>query len=110
VVGFNAPVAAYFPYSEIIEISLSEQGFHRLWRFIADSFARDQAGRVQTLGPGLYDDSRFYRSGQTYHLFNTCNVWTARALHAAGCPITPALSVTVDGLMSRARSFGEIVH
>jgi len=110
IVGFSSPVSAYFPYSEIIKIELSSADFEYLSRIIAASFARDKAGNIMSLGHGLYGNSRFFLSGETYHLFNTCNVWTARALHAAGLPITPARTFTVEDLMSQARKFGMVVQ
>lgn len=103
VTGLDGPVARRFPHSEVLRIRLSEAGFQGLCRFIADSFARDRHGHVRDLGPGLYGNSRFYRSAERYHLLNTCNVWVARALRAAGCPTTPALSLTAGALMSQAR-------
>ena len=110
IVGFNGSVPAYFPYSEIIRIELSSAGFEHLSRTIAASFATDEAGNTTSLGPGLYGNSRFYLSRETYHLFNTCNVWTARALRAAGLPITPATATRVENLMSQARKFGVVVQ
>lgn len=107
VAGFSGRVSSYFPTSEIIEIKLSYPGFERLCRTLADSFARNEAGRALPLGPGRYGESLFYPSRETYHLFKTCNVWIARALRAGGCPITPALAIRVDGLMSRARTCSE---
>jgi uncharacterized protein (TIGR02117 family) len=110
IVGFNGSVPAYFPYSEIIGIALSSAEFEHLSGTIAASFATDEAGNITALGPGLYGNSRFYLSRETYHLFNTCNVWTARALRAAGLPITPARAITVENLMSQARKFGMVVQ
>lgn len=110
IVGFSGPVPGYFPNSGIIEIKLSYPGFERLCRYIADSYAKDEAGHALRLGPGLYGKSAFYLSRETYHGFKTCNVWAARALRAAGCPITPAFAIRVDGLMSRARTFGAVVQ
>ena len=110
IVGFNGPVPAYFPYSEITGIELSSTDFEHLSRTIAASFATDEAGNTTSLGPGLYGNSRFYLSSETYHLFNTCNVWTARALRAAGLPITPARAITTEDLMSQARKFGRVVQ
>jgi len=109
-VGFSGPVPAYFPYSEIIRIELPAAGFEHLSRAIVASFARDEAGNTTLLGPGLYGKSRFYLSGESYHLFNTCNVWTARALRAAGLPITPARAISVENLMYQARRFGMVVQ
>jgi uncharacterized protein (TIGR02117 family) len=110
IVGFNGHVPAYFPYSGIIRIELSFAGFERLSRTIASSFALDKAGNTTTLSPGRYGNSRFYLSRETYHLFNTCNVWTARALRTAGLPITPATATSVGNLMSQARKFGVVVQ
>ncbi len=110
IVGFSGSVPAYFPYSEIIRIKLSSAGFEHLSRTIATSFAKDEAGNTTSLGRGLYGNSHFYLSRESYHLFNTCNVWTARALRAAGLPITPARTVTVESLMSQARKFGMLVQ
>ena len=110
IVGFNGPVSAYFPYSEITGIELSSAGFEHLSRTIAASFTMDEVGNTTSLGPGLYGNSRFYLSRETYHLFNTCNVWTARALRAAGLPITPVRAITTEDLMSQARKFGRVVQ
>ena len=110
IVGFNGHVPAYFPFSEIIRIELSSAGFERLSRTIALSFALDKSGNTTSPGPGRYGNSRFYLSRETYHLFNTCNVWTARALRAAGLPITPTTAGSVESLMSQARKFGVLVQ
>lgn len=110
IVAFDDPVLVSFPRSEIIEIQLSESGFERLSRHISASYAKDAAGKSVPLGPGLYGVSRMYLSTETYHLFNTCNVWIARTIKEAGCPVTPALIVTVDSLMSRARRFGRLIQ
>ena len=110
VVGFSAPVTSYFPYSEIVRIDLSAQGFERLCRYIQASYAKDDAGASQVLGTGLYGHSRFYLSRETYHAFKTCNVWTARALREAGCPLTPSTTLTVDGLMSQVAELGTLLQ
>ena len=110
IVGFSGPVPVYFRYSEIIGIELSSAGFENLSRTIAASFTRDEAGNASSLSPGLYGNSRFYQARESYHLFNTCNVWIARALRAAGLPITPARAITVESLMSQARKFGMVVQ
>lgn len=110
IVGFSGAVPAYFPLSEIIKIELPSVDFAHLLRTIAASFSIDAAGNATSLGPGLYGNSHFYLSRESYHLFNTCNVWTARALRAAGFPISPARTITVKSLMSQARKFGMVVQ
>ncbi len=94
IVGFNDHVPAYFPNSiEIIRIELSSAGFEHFSRTLASSFALDKAGNTTSMSPGRYGNSRFYLSRETYHLFNTCNVWNARALRTAGLPFNPATAV-----------------
>ncbi len=110
VVGFNNAVAVNFPNSEMIRVELSSIGFEHLTRMLAASFVRDTAGNISSLGPGLYGNSRFYLSNESYHIFNTCNVWTARALRVAGIPVSPARSISVESLMSQARKYGMLVQ
>ncbi len=108
IVGFNDPVADYFPHSEIIELQLSDSGFEKMIQRIATSYSRDDKGNPVIMGPGLYGDSLFYRSKETYHIFKTCNIWTAKALRTAGLPVNPA--IRVESLMSQAGKLGEIVQ
>ncbi len=110
IVGFGGSVSRYFADSEVIRIELSEAGFRRLCSYIERSYARDESGRSLTLGPSLYGDGRFYLSRESYHALNTCNVWTARALREAGCPISPASTLTVDTLMTRTATFGTVIQ
>jgi uncharacterized protein (TIGR02117 family) len=110
IVGFNSSVPAYFPYSEIIEIRLGKPGFAELCHYIAASYFKDSAGNYVALGPGLYGESRFYQSRETYHLFNNCNAWTDRALQTAGCPLKTAPVFTVEDLMARARACGKVIQ
>ena len=110
IVGFRGSVTRYFPGSEVIRIELSEVGFQRLCSYLEDSYALDEAGRSQPLGPSLYGSGRFYLSRESYHAFNTCNVWTARGLREAGCPVTPVENLTVDTLMTNAAEFGTVIQ
>ena len=110
IVGFSGKVAQQYPLSQLIELRVSPQGFEHLLRHIAASFALDNTGRSQFLGPGLYGNSRFYLSRESYHLFNTCNIWTARALNAAGLPISPWASLTARGLMRQAKAAGREIR
>ena len=110
IVSFSRPVTHYFPRSEVIRIELSEAGFERLCSYLENSYALDEAGRSQPLGPSLYGTGRFYLSTESYHAFNTCNVWTARGLREAGCPITPAVNLTVDDLMTRVANCGTVIQ
>lgn len=110
VVGFSGSIAGRYPHSEIVELGLSRGGLGRLSRFIHDSFDRHGHVRVTPLGAAPFGNSRFYPAVGKFHLFNTCNVWAARALQSAGYPITPSLAITATNLMSKARTLGREIR
>ncbi len=105
VVGFSGPAERDVPAREIVEIKVSRPGFEKLAAFIQETYERDEAGGVVRLGPGQYPNSRFYLAREKYHAFKTCNVWTARALRAAGCPITPFHALTASNVIDQARAY-----
>lgn len=104
VVGLDAPIAAHFPRSKIVELRVSRRGFDALMRFVADEHERDAGGRSIRLQRGLYGPSWFYAARSTYSLFNTCNTWVARALQTAGLPVAPSGVITAAGVMQQVRS------
>ena len=108
VVGVRGSLPQNFPASEIIEITLSRDGFDRLIRYIHDAYDRAGAPPVAPLGPGLYGDGRFYPARESFNLFRTCNVWTARGLRDAGLPVHD--SITMEGLMSQVRGIGKVIQ
>jgi hypothetical protein len=50
---------------------------------------------------GLRAQSYFYPATGAFHLFNTCNTWTAGILRAGGMEISPAGIITAHDLMQR---------
>jgi len=108
VAGVRGPLAENFPASEIIEVKLSRDGFERLVRYIHDAYDRAGAPAAAPLGPGLYGDSRFYPARESFNIFRTCNVWTARGLRGAGLPIED--SITMEGVLSQARGIGKVIQ
>lgn len=105
VVGVKGAVAEWFAGYEIVRLDVPRSGFVRLAAFIHQSFARDGAAKARPVGPGWGRDSLFYPARGRFHLFNTCNGWTARALEAAGYPMGLFKPVTADRLIAKARSF-----
>jgi uncharacterized protein (TIGR02117 family) len=110
ITSFSGRVEQYFPGSGITRLELTPAGLEALLHHVAASFARDGDGSARDLGRGLYGESRFFASRERYHLFKTCNVWTARALHSAGIPIRAASTFTTSALMERLRPHGELVQ
>ena len=89
---------------EVISVGLTEKGFRRLAKTLAAEFERPVDGRAEAISRGLYPHSYFYRAHGDFHLFNTCNTWTARMLSASGIALSPSGIVTADKLMSRLRA------
>ena len=110
IVGFNSPVEDYFGLSEIIQIDLSVNAFHKLCRFIHRTYARDSLGKVIETGKGLYGNSRFFLGKPKYYFPKTCNVWTAQALKEAGLKISPLSCQKAEIVMERARKFGKVIR
>ena len=106
VVGLRVHPHTYFPHSEMVSVPLSYDGLIRVSQFIHDTYSRDAAGKARRLGSGWYPNSAFYQAIGTYYLFNTCNIWVAKALRAAGCAMTPASAVTAENVIAQARQCG----
>ncbi len=93
-----------YPDSERISVRLTERGFRHLVRAIAGDFKRPKRARAAPLSRGLYPQSNFYEAHGKFHIFNTCNTWTARMLRAGGISLSPSGIITADDLMDRLRT------
>ena len=89
---------------EVVPVALTDVGFRNLIGAIAATFERPSGGRADSVSRGLYSHSRFYHAHGEFHLFNTCNTWTARMLRAGGVALSSSGVVTADGLMARLRA------
>ena len=85
-------------------LALTQSGFRQLIGAIADDFVRPGDGRAEPSSRGLYPHSHFYNARGTFHLFNTCNTWTARMLLSGGVNVSPSAVITADQLLARLRS------
>ena len=102
--GLATPPGQAGAGAETLRVALTEAGFRRLARALADQFERPAGGRAAPVSRGLYPHSNFYNAHGRFHLFNTCNTWTARMLRAGGVGLSPSGIVTADGLMTRLRA------
>jgi uncharacterized protein (TIGR02117 family) len=84
VVPLARPPRDYFRQSEIAEIRVTEQGYRDVLAFVAETFTRTPVQGVIRLSPSLYGNGWFYRAEGSFHAFNTCNTWAARAIKKAG--------------------------
>lgn len=93
-----------YPESDLVRVALTEKGFRYLVGAIAGEFKRPKGARSKPLSRGLYPDSNFYEAHGKFHIFNTCNTWTARMLRASGVELSPTGIITADDLMERLRA------
>ena len=89
--------------NEVISINLTEAGFLNLSKALAAGFDRPPNGRTEAISEGLYSKSYFYPARGEFHLFNTCNTWTARMLSISGVKLSRSGIITADGLMDHLR-------
>ena len=104
-------VDRYFKNSEVEKFCLKDSELESLIKFISSSFYRDESGDILKLSHGIYGDSQFYKAKGDFHIFNTCNKWTAKGLESAGMKISTTLKLTSGSIMnflSREESSGRI--
>jgi uncharacterized protein (TIGR02117 family) len=106
VVPVAGPLTRYFRDSEVIELQVSPTGFERIVEFVRQTHELDAAGRAIPVRSELQDGSRFYASPRSFHAFENCNVWVARALEAAGLSVDPESSITAGMLLRQVRRLG----
>ncbi len=109
VTGFDRPLTEIFAGAPLVEIGLSARSFDALGRFIHEAYARNEEGEVVRVAPALYGRGAFYKARGRYHALANSNTWTAQALRAAGCPITPIWALTAGNLLWQARRFGHVI-
>ncbi len=91
---------SYFISSDSRLLCATGTQAHALATFVENSFARDRSGRIIQLQRGIYGDSQFYSGTGDFHLFSTCNKWTAKGLQSLGMPIDPMFRLTAEGIMT----------
>lgn len=82
-------------------VALQVRNMKRLVAFIAASFDRSGDHPAK---PGLEPGSRFIPATGRFHLANTCNSWTARALRAGGLAVDESSAARATDLMVQLRS------
>ena len=98
-VAFSGKPQHYFKGEPVYATCLSARELSALQRYLVSSFLRNDTEPVVPLRPGLYGESAFYSAAGRYHLFNTCNTWTAKALRSAGLKIVPSFKLTAASVM-----------
>jgi uncharacterized protein (TIGR02117 family) len=99
VIPLGVPPTAYLGPGDVWTLSVSHTGAARLSQFLWDSLAKGGNGALLRASVGPYPQSVFYAASGTYDASDTCNTWTAEALHAAGLPVTAA-GVVFEGQLT----------
>jgi hypothetical protein len=109
VTGFDETIPGRYRGIDVVELRVPGEALGAIDRFIEASLALDAEGRLIRLEPGWTHSSAFYVARDQFHVLNTCNSWTARALRAAGFPMAPALTLTAYHLMQQVAPIGRRV-
>lgn len=106
VAGLTTTPVVLYPDAEVVSLSIRGRRLEHLVKFIDASFDRGERERVAASGPGLYTYSKFYPALGKFHLFNTCNTWSARALAFSGFKVRESGAQSADELMHQVRPLG----
>lgn len=77
---------------------ISTKKYQELIGYIKESFQLSNNQVDLIPGKGYWGNDNFYEARGSYHLFNTCNAWTNKALKIAGIR-TAVLALFSDGIM-----------
>jgi uncharacterized protein (TIGR02117 family) len=103
VIPVTGSIAHAFRDTEAIELRVPDSGFQRMVEFVRESYELDAHGRAIAIPSDLHDQGRFYASPRTFHAFENCNTWVARALQRAGLPVRPEITITAGSLLRQVR-------
>lgn len=104
-IAYDAPgAAAYLGPNGDAPIAVSRQGAAGFVAYVDRTLALDAEGRPEIVAPGkLIGRSAFLRARGSFHLFNVCNQWMARALRAAGLHVNARAAWLGGGLLKEVR-------
>lgn len=107
--GLSDDIASYCLASDFaVRFAVSKSGFDSLCKYIDDSIIQ-YSGKYSLSSREKARNVIFYRSGLKYHLFFTCNTWSAKALDAAGIEVCGIFLITAEQLYDRIKSEGKVV-
>ncbi len=101
--GYNNPPYQRYPQSRTLEVRLSRVALKKLVDAVADSFAMEE-GRAIEVAKGRDERSFFFRAVGNYHLFYTCNNWTAEMIELADYPVSHRWAFFASSVMMQIES------
>ena len=103
VIPVTGSLTRAFRDTEVIELRVPDVGFRRIVEFVQETYQLGPDGRGIVIPSDLRDQGRFYASPRTFHAFENCNTWVARALQRAGLPVQPEITLTAGALLRQVR-------
>jgi len=102
-VAYNAAASSiYLGPNDDAPIAVSLEGAKLLVAYIDQALVLDAKNRVIIVAPGkVIGRSEFLRTRGSFHLFNVCNQWLARALRAAGVDVNARAAWLAGGLIEQ---------
>ena len=101
--GYNNPPYKRYPLSRTLEVRLSKIALQKLLGAVAESFAMPE-GKAIEIAKGRDERSRFFDANGSYHLFYTCNNWTAEMIEQADYPISHRWAFFAGSVMRQIES------
>jgi len=107
-VAYNAPASSvYLGPNDDVAVAVSREGAARFVAYIDRALVLDAAGAPIITSPGkVIGRSSFLRTHGSFHLFNVCNQWMARALRAAGVDVNARAAWLAGPLIAQVRLVG----
>jgi len=107
-VAYNgAPSSAYLGPNDATAIAVSHAGAANFVAYIDRALILDEAGApLRTSDGKVVGRSSFLRTRGSFHLFNVCNHWMARALRAAGVNVNARAAWLGGPLLQQVRETG----
>ena len=93
----------------IVPMQLPLLSYQALMAYLVESFYRTESGKLVKQVPGRYPDSQFYLANGLYHLFNTCNKWTAQGLRAASIEIQPRFKLSARSVLKEVDNSRHVI-
>ncbi len=101
--GYNLFPYQRYPLSQTLEVRLSSAALQKLVDAVAASFAMNEGVAVE-IAEGNDKRSRFFEANGSYHLFYTCNNWTAEMIELAGYPASHRWAFFAGSVMRQIES------
>ncbi|MBX3044060.1 MAG: DUF2459 domain-containing protein [Candidatus Kapabacteria bacterium] len=93
-------------YKFIVELNMNYNQYHSFLKFIDSKLARNNSNQFIIAKSAKNGNVRYFRSNLNYHLFYTCNTWTAEAIKSAGYDFSIFMVLTAEQLYHKIKGLG----